>query len=156
MPETQRVQDLISAEVSGLSASILMTQGSISIWFGRSAAPSLVARIIRTIAKIDCAAEHERVILCEFDEIGKFEGKGYVLTSYSRSDDRYRAIFVVPFSKEEAVDLFIDSILDALSRGDVSINLRWRGGGVRIRALCEELKRMNYFTRFISNYKTEG
>lgn len=155
MPEPQKTQDLVSVEVSGLSASLLMTHGSISLWFGRSAAPSLVSRVIRTIARIDCAAEHERVIICDFDEIGDFEGRGYVLTSYARSGDMYRAVFVVPFSREEALDLFIDSILDAISRGDVSVSLRWRGGPVRMRALCEELKRLNYFTRFISNYRTD-
>jgi len=103
-------------ELSGASSSVCMTQGAINIWFGRNAEPSLVNRVMKTIARVDYAAEHEREILCAFEEIGKFEGNGYVLTSYARKGGRYRAIFVVPFSEESALDLFVSGIIADLER----------------------------------------
>lgn len=132
-----------------------MTQGTISIWLGKNAEASLINRMMKTIARVDHAAEHEREIVCEFEEISEFEGNGYVLTSYAKKGSRYRAIFVVPFSKESALDLFVSSIINDLNRGDLRITLRWRGGVLRIRSLCEELKRLDYFSSVQPTYKIE-
>lgn len=153
--QSQSRQDLISMELCGASATVCMTHGAISIWLGRNAGESLVNRVMKTIARVDYAAEHEREIICEFEEISEFEGNGYVLTSYARKGSRYRAIFVVPFSEESALDLFVGSIINDLNRGDLRLTLRWRGGALRMRSLCEELKRLDYFSSVQPTYRSE-
>ncbi|HOT07675.1 MAG: hypothetical protein A4E45_01953 [Methanosaeta sp. PtaB.Bin039] len=147
---------LIALEVSGASASIFITHGTVNLWFGRSADHNLVAMVLKVIARVDSAAEHEKVITCLFEEIGQLEGNGYILTSYSRQGDRYRAIFVVPFSKERALNLFVDNVVEELGQGDLHLSLRWRGGSARMRALSRELERVKYFTTFQPTYKEQS
>jgi hypothetical protein len=66
--------------------------------------------------------------LCRFEEISEFESNGYILTSYARKKDRYRAIFVVPFSNKRALERFMESVSTETEKEDVKITLYWRGG----------------------------
>ena len=50
----------VSIEISGSSASILLTQGSINIWFGRKFDRLLLSRILLIISKVDSTTEHEK------------------------------------------------------------------------------------------------
>jgi len=147
--------DLLSLEISGAAAIITLTQGAINIWLGRNLDHLLLTRILNVISRVDPAAEHEREVYCPFDEISDFEGNGYILTSYARKGDRYRAIFVVPLSRESALERFVLSIVEELQREDVRISLRWRGGFARMRDLCQELQRLNYFTLYNPIYREE-
>ncbi|MDD4163493.1 MAG: hypothetical protein PHW87_13540, partial [Methanothrix sp.] len=83
----------VSIEVSGSAVSIVLTQGAINIWFGRKFDNSLIAKILLIISKVDGTAEHEKEVLCRFEEISEFENNGYILTSYARKKEKYRAIF---------------------------------------------------------------
>lgn len=56
------------------------------------------------------AAQGTKEILCRFEEISEFENNGYILTSYARKGEVYRAIFVVPFSNCRALERFVESI----------------------------------------------
>src|SRR5512137_2315845 len=138
-------QEPVSIEVSGSAVSIVLTQGAINIWFGRKLEKSLIARILLIISKIDGTAEHEKEVLCRFEEISEFENNGYILTSYARKKDKYRAIFVVPFSNTRALENFIESISTDTQREDVKITLYWKGGRVRMNIIKEELCRLNCF-----------
>ena len=135
----------VSIEISGSSASILLTQGSINIWFGRKFDRLLLSRILLIISKVDSTTEHEKEVLCRFEEISEFESNGYILTSYARKQDRYRAIFVVPFSNSRALERFMESLSLEIEKEDVKITLYWRGGRVRMNIMKEELSTLGCF-----------
>ena len=146
----------VSIEVSGPAVSIVLTQGAINIWFGRKFDNSLIAKILLIISKVDGTAEHEKEVLCPFEEISKFENNGYILTSYSRKKEKYRAIFVVPFSNSRALEMFMESISQEMVKEDVKITLYWRGGRVRMNFLKDELSRLNCFGTINVVYKDES
>ena len=145
----------VSIEVSGSAVSIVLTQGAINIWFGRKFDKSLIAKILLMISKIDGTAEHEKEVLCPFEEISEFENNGYILTSYARKDRLYRAIFVVPFSNSRALEMFVESISLEAEREDVKITLYWRGGRIRMNLLKEELSRLSCFGTLKVIYKDD-
>jgi hypothetical protein len=145
----------VSIEVSGSAVSIVLTQGAINIWFGRKLEKSLIAKILLIISKIDGTAEHEKEVLCRFEEISEFENNGYILTSYARKKEKYRAIFVVPFSNFRALEMFMQSISEETEKEDVKITLYWRGGRVRMNLIKEELSRLNCFGILNVVYKDE-
>jgi len=74
----------ISIEISGSAVSIILTQGAINIWFGRKFDKSLIAKILILISKVDSTTEHEKEVICSFEEISEFENNGYILSSYAR------------------------------------------------------------------------
>jgi len=135
----------VSIEVSGNSASIVLTHGAINIWFGKKIEKSLVSQIFLMISRVDGTAQHEKEVLCPFDEISEYENNGYILTSYARRNELYRAIFVVPFSNSRALERFMESITDETQREDVRITLYWRGGKIRMNILKEELSKLSCF-----------
>ncbi len=142
-------------ELSGSTVSIVLTQGTINIWFGRKFDKSLIAKILIIISKVDSTTEHEKEVLCRFEEISEFESNGYVLTSYARKKENYRAIFVVPFSNSRALERFIESVSQDTEREDVKITLYWRGGRVRMNIIKEELSRLNCFSILNIVYKDD-
>lgn len=142
-------------EMSGPTASIILTQGAINLWFGRSAERALIAKILIIISKVDSTTEHEQEVVCSFEKISEFEHNGYILTTYARRDDKYRAIFVVPFSNPRALELFIESLLEEIEHEDVRITLYWSGGRARMNIIKEELSRLNCFTLLNVIYKED-
>lgn len=146
MPASQSPRpEPVSIEIIGSSVSILLTQGSINIWFGKKFDKSLLSRILLIISRVDSTTEHEKEVLCRFEEISEFESNGYILTSYARKKDRYRAIFVVPFSNSRALERFMESISVEIEKEDVKITLYWRGGRVRMNIMKEELSTLSCF-----------
>jgi len=156
MPGAQGLRpEPVSVEMSGPSASIALTQGSINIWFGKNADKALIARILLTISKIDSSTEHEREVICDCQKISEFESNGYILTSYARKDNKYRAIFVVPFSNPRALDKFIESISEESEQKETSITLYWNGGRARMGTAREELGKLGCFSLLNITYKEE-
>ena len=145
----------VSIEVSGSAVSIVLTQGAINIWFGKKFDKSLIAKILLIISKVDSTTEHEKEVLCRFEEISEFESNGYILTSYARKKDMYRAIFVVPFSNCRALERFMESIALETENEDAKITLYWRGGRVRMNILKEELGGLSCFSVLNAIYKDE-
>jgi len=147
MPTSQGPRpEPVSIEISGSSVSILLTQGSINIWFGKKFDTLLLSRILLMISKVDSTTEHEKEVLCRFEEISEFESNGYILTSYARKKDKYRAIFVVPFSNSRALERFMESVSTDTENEDVKITLYWRGGRVRMNIMKEELSTLGCFS----------
>jgi hypothetical protein len=132
-------------EMSGPDVSIVLTQGAINIWLGRKLEKSIISRIFLIISQIDASAEHEKEVLCRFEEISEFENNGYILTSYARKGQMYRAIFVVPFSNSRALEMFMQAISSETDRWDVKITIYWRGGRTRMNLIKEELSGLNCF-----------
>lgn len=148
--------DYVSIEMSGASLSILLSQGTINLWFGRNADRSLVQKILLLISKVDSTAEHERETICNFESISDFENCGYILISYARKKDKYKAVFLIPFSDPRAIDKFIESIHQDLNQGEVRVALSWRGGRARMNILRTELGRLNCFTFSNIIYKEDS
>jgi hypothetical protein len=148
-------QEPVSIEVSGPAASIVLTQGAINIWFGKKFDKSIIAKILLIISRVDATAEHEKEVLCPFEKISEFENNGYILTSYARKKEKYRAIFVVPFSNSRALEMFMESISQETEKEDVKITLYWRGGRIRMNLIKEELSRLNCFGTLNVIYKDE-
>ncbi|MDD1762311.1 MAG: hypothetical protein LUQ59_08760 [Methanothrix sp.] len=148
-------QEPVSIEVSGPAVSIVLTQGAINIWFGKKFDKSIIAKILLIISKVDGTAEHEKEVLCPFEKISEFENNGYILTSYARKKEKYRAIFVVPFSNSRALEMFMESISQETEKEDVKITLYWRGGRIRMNLIKEELSRLNCFGTLNVIYKDE-
>ena len=120
MPSSQGPRpEPVSIEISGSSVSILLTQGSINIWFGKKFDKLLLSRLLLMNPKVDPTTEHEKEVLCRFEEISEFESNGYILTSYARKKDRYRAIFVVPLSNKRALERFKESVSTVTEIEDV-------------------------------------
>jgi len=148
-------QEPISIEVSGPAVSIVLTQGAINIWFGKKFDKSIIAKILLIISRADATAEHEKEVLCPFEKISEFENNGYILTSYARKKEKYRAIFVVPFSNSRALEMFMESISQETEKEDVKITLYWRGGRIRMNLIKEELSKLNCFGTLNVIYKDE-
>ena len=148
-------QEPVSIEVSGPAVSIVLTQGAINIWFGKKFDKSIIAQILLIISRVDATAEHEKEVLCPFEKISEFENNGYILTSYARKKENYRAIFVVPFSNCRALEMFMQSISQETEKEDVKITLYWRGGRIRMNLIKEELSRLNCFGTLNVIYKDE-
>ena len=146
-------QEPISIEVSGSAVSIVLTQGAINIWLGKKFDKSIIAKILIIISRVDSTTEHEKEVLCRFEEISEFESNGYILTSYAKRAEKYRAIFVVPFSNSRALDMFIESISTETEKEDAKITLYWRGGRVKMNAIKDELSRLNCFRNVNIVYK---
>jgi hypothetical protein len=148
--------DYVSIEMSGASLSVLLNQGTINLWFGRNADRSLVQKILLLISKVDSTAEHERETICSFESISDFENCGYILISYARKKDKYKAVFLIPFSNPRAIDKFIESVHQDLNQGEVRVALSWRGGRARMNILRTELGRLNCFTFSNIIYKEDS
>lgn len=148
-------QEPVSIEVSGPAVSIVLTQGAINIWFGKKFDKSTIARILLIISRVDGTAEHQKEVLCPFEKISEFENNGYILTSYARKKEKYRAIFVVPFSNSRALEMFMQSISLETEKEDVKITLYWRGGRIRMNLIKEELSRLDCFGTLNVIYKDE-
>jgi hypothetical protein len=148
-------QEPVSIEVSGPAVSIVLTQGAINIWFGKKFDKSTIARILLIISRVDGTAEHQKEVLCPFEKISEFENNGYILTSYARKKEKYRAIFVVPFSNSRALEMFMQSISQETEKEDVKITLYWRGGRIRMNLIKEELSRLDCFGTLNVIYKDE-
>lgn len=145
MPKDSRSEQL-SMELSGSTASIMLTQGAINVWFGRNSDKNLVSDILLIISKIDSSTYHVQEIFCEFNQISEFECDGYILTSYAKKQDKYRAIFVVPFSDTRALEKFVESITEKTDQSEVRITLYWNGSRIGMNILRDELSKLNCFS----------
>jgi hypothetical protein len=156
MPFAQGIKsEPVSVEMSGSLISVILTQGAINIWFGRNLDKALIAKVLLIISKVDSSTEHEREVICDFQKISEFESNGYILTSYARRNDKYRAIFVVPFANPRALDKFIESISEEVEREGVRFTLYWNGGKVRMNTIRDELSRLGCFSLMDVTYKEE-
>jgi hypothetical protein len=146
-------QDYLSVEMSGGAVSVLLNQGTINLWFGRNAEGSLVSKILLIISKVASSAEHEREAICSYEEMSLFENCGYILISYARRGDKYRAVFLVPFSDPRALERLIESVCHDLVLGDARMTITWKSGRTRMNMLHQELIKLNCFSFSNITYK---
>lgn len=154
MPKDSKSEQL-SMELSGSTASIMLTQGAINVWFGRNADKNLISNILLIISRIDTSTQHVQEIVCDFNQISEFECNGYILTSYAKKQDKYRAIFVIPFSDTRALEKFIESISEKTAQSEVRITLYWNGSRLSMNILRDELGKLNCFNEINISSKQE-
>jgi len=134
--------------------SIVLTQGAINIWFGKKFDKSLIAKILLIISKVDSTTEHEKEVLCRFEEISEFESNGYILTSYA-----VRKTNIEPYSWFHSPipgsgDVHGIYRLETENE-DAKITLYWKGGRVRMNIIKEELGGLSCFSVLNVVYKDE-
>lgn len=149
-------QSLNFFEMGRSDVNIVCTYGKISIWFGRRAPVDVIKEILIIISNVDKSTVHECEFFCEYEEITEYENNGYILVSYARSGNKYRATFNVPFSNDTALHYLTSSIKTQLLNEDVNINLYWTGDDSGIMQLYEKLKNINGWKLKQINYKDEG
>ncbi|MDI6888241.1 MAG: hypothetical protein QMC78_00890 [Methanocellales archaeon] len=132
-------QVVSSIEMGTDDITMTCTQGKIAIWFGKKTPENLIKHILTGISNVDSSVTHEMEVICDFNDIEKYEGKEYILVSYAKTRGGYRAIFNIPFSKREALDHLADAILEQLQQRPVHKDLFWNSGAAKIMLLFDEL-----------------
>lgn len=151
----ENARDITMVELGRDDATVSLTAGKIILWFGRRASESLIQQVIFGISDIDSSVNHEQEVICDFNAISEYENMGYVLTSYARTKNGYRAIFNIPFSKKFALAHFVKSILSQLKERDVRKTLHWDGSLDRIMLICDALKKLDGWELKRVEYKEE-
>jgi hypothetical protein len=148
--------DIAMVEMGNNDVTLSCTLGKINLWFGRQSTIEYVSAIINSIAKIDFSVEHEKEVLCDFNEIAEYENKGCTVVSYAKNrGGGYRAIFTIPFYNPTARTYLINSIMEELGESDVRKTLHWNGNIAKIVLLFKELKKIPNFTLHNVKYKEE-
>lgn len=132
-------QVISSIEMGTDDITMTCTQGKITIWFGKKTPKNLIKRILTGISNVDSSVTHEMEVICDFNDIEKYEGQEYVLLSYARTKGGYRAIFNVPFSKRGALEHLAEAILEQLQQRPVYKDLFWNSNATKIMLLFNEL-----------------
>jgi hypothetical protein len=148
-------QPLASVEMGRDEVNVVCTYGKISVWFGRQVPEVVIGQILISISNIDTSAVHEYYMVCDFEKITDYEGCGYVLVSYAKSENGYRATFNVPFSNKTALLCMADSILKELKNKDVTIDVYWTGNDADIMRLSDELHNIDGWRVKQINYKDD-
>jgi len=146
-------EDLYAVKMGNDNSSLICTYGKIKIWFGRRASKGLINDILFGISKVDPCIEFEFETICGFDTIQHYETVGFTLVSYAKyapsgnypptmakTPNLYKAIFNVPFSREEALYHLVDFLMDGLHSKNINSNLHWKGNDTKIRMLFNEFK----------------
>ncbi|MCK4938567.1 MAG: hypothetical protein KAR85_08190 [Methanosarcinales archaeon] len=136
----ERSRDIVSIEMGCDYVHLYCTTGKIKLWFGRLTSRYVVATVLQSLAKIDSSFNHEREIICDYDRIPVYENHDYTLMSYGKTDDGYRAQFNIQFSKQYALNHFIESIAKELINGDIDKTIHWNGSIDRIILIGKELE----------------
>ena len=135
-------------EISGLEMgtddlNVSCTHGRITLWFGKQVNESSIWHIIFGLSNVDSSINHEQEIICDYNDIPEYENKGYVLTSYAKAKNGYRAIYYLPFSKKHALAHFVEGIVNQLKETDVAKILHWDGSPATMILMYNELRKLD-------------
>ncbi len=145
-----------SLEMGRDDVNVVCTYGKISIWFGRQVPDIIIGQILLGIASIDKSAVHELETICDFEDIMGYESHGYILVSYVRSSNGYRASFNVPFSSKKALFHLAGSITEELKDKDTVLDCYWTGDNSDIMRLYQELCNIGGWKLKVINYKDDS
>ncbi|NIA03017.1 MAG: hypothetical protein GWP12_00540 [Nitrospirae bacterium] len=133
-------RDITSIEMGCDNVQMSCTTGKIKVWLGRQTSSDVVRKVINCFSKIDPSITHEKEIICNYEQIPVYENHGYTLISYGKAQDGYKAIFNIQFSKQNALELFVESIVTELNESEVNKVLHWTGSIPRLILIFHELK----------------
>ncbi|MDF1558154.1 MAG: hypothetical protein P1P80_08275 [ANME-2 cluster archaeon] len=148
-------RDIMAIEMGCDGVQLYCTTGKIKVWFGRQTNHDVVKAVLLCFAKIDSSFNHEREIICEYDRIPVYENHDYILMSYGKTEGGYRALFNIQFSKQFALNHFIESIIRELKNGDVDKTFHWTGSIARIMMIGSELESLEGWKISKVEYKEE-
>lgn len=149
-------QSLSSFEMGRDDVNVLCTHGKVTLWFGRRVPDVIIGQILLDISNVDASSVHEYDIVCPFEEIAEYESQGYVLVSYAKTDNGYRATFNVPFSSKTALFHFAETISKELNNKNVNIDIYWTGNDADIVLLYDKLSNIDGWNLKQVKYKDEG
>ncbi len=154
--KTKSLNDIALVEMGNNDVILSGGIGKIGLWFGRQATFDNVSKVIQSVAGIDTSVEHEKEVICSYDEISQCGDQGCVIISYARHrGGGYRVIFTIPFCNNQACIYFINSIIKELTNGDVKKTLHWNGSIVKVMLLFDELKKILNLKLLNVEYKEE-
>lgn len=136
-------RDVSSIEMGCDEIQLSCTTGKVKVWFGRQTGGDVVNKVLQCFSMMDPSFVHETEIICEYDHIPKYQNHDYTLISYGRAGNSYRAIFNIQLSKQDALDHFIESIIQELEQSEVEKTLHWNGSIDRIILIYNELKELD-------------
>ncbi|RLG25790.1 hypothetical protein DRN85_04860 [Methanosarcinales archaeon] len=153
----ETLEKIALVEMGNNDFTLSCTPGKIALWFGRLATTDDVCNVLQSIAKIDLSAEHEKEVICSFDEISEYEFKGYTVVSYARSrNGGYKAIFTIPLQNATARTYFIETIMEELKDTDVRKTLHWNGSIPKALFIYNELKKIQNVELFNIRHRDES
>lgn len=148
-------RDISYIEMGSDKIELSCTIGKIKIWFGKRATVQDVSKVLQCFSRIDSSFVHETEIICDYDQIPLYENNDYTLISYGRSEGGYKVIFNVQFSKEHALNYFIESIVSELKEGEVNKTFHWNGSMAMIMLIFNELRSMEGWNITKKEYREE-
>jgi len=121
-------QTLISFEMGNNAVTLICTYGKITFSCNRPIDDYTIGMILKSISAIDNSTSHEMEIICDFDEIQKYQKMGYVLVTYGRHGNKYRSTFNIPFSSDKALYNLTMAFFDELkNRNKIKKDFYWNG-----------------------------
>ncbi|MEL4306058.1 hypothetical protein [Methanococcoides sp. LMO-2] len=136
------LHSLSSCEIGSDNVDVVCTYGKISVWFGRQTPDLVVGQTLIAISKVEKSAVYEIELVCDFDSITNYESNGYVLVSYAKADNGYRAMFNVPFHNNKALFHLAENIIKELKTDDVILDIYWNGDDSDISKLSDEFRKI--------------
>lgn len=134
-------QSLVSFEMGNENIRLICTYGKITMQCRREISDFTIGLILKSISTIDNSTTHETEILCDFDEIQKYQRRGYTLVSYGRYHGQYRVTYNVPFSSEKAIYYLTLAFFEELNKEKtLKKDFYWNGKDNDIVQLFNQLK----------------
>jgi|GEM_PF-3276739 hypothetical protein len=133
-------RELHSLLVKNESIEIHCTAGKILITILKNPDIEILKKIIQCLVEIDPTIHHEIEVLCSYEDVEAIAGKGYKLISYARKGDKYKALFLAPFSERLVIDEFLKCIIrDFNETNIVAREFYWNSDEMTILKFKEKL-----------------
>jgi len=134
-------QMLISFEMGNRDATLICTYGKITFICRQNISDYTIGLILKNISAVDNSTSHEMDILCDFDEIQKYQQMGYTLVTYGRHNSKYHVTFNIPFSSDKALYNLTIAFASELNREkEIKKDFYWNGKDHDILRLFNELE----------------
>ena len=99
----------------------------------------VLALILISLSEVDSTVVYEFETMCPYDDINSYRQDDYIVISYSKTDDAYKTIFNVPFSRRKALRRLALGLIERLRGADVDMPILWDGNPSKINQLYEVL-----------------
>jgi len=136
-------QTLISFEMGNKAATLTCTYGKITFSCNKHIDDYTIGLILKNISAVDNSTSHDMEIICDFDEIQRFQKMGYTLVTYGRFGSKYRVMFNIPFSSNKALYNLTMAFFEELKDGnELKKDFYWNGKDHDIVQLFNELREL--------------
>ena len=143
LPPEISPMNLLSFEMGNEDITLVCTYGKLSLLIERPVSAYSIGCILKTVSEIYSATSHDMDVVCDFDDIQKYQTMGYTLVSYGRFSGQYRVTFTVPFASDKALRNLTVAIFEEAKSGPVKKDFYWSGTDRSILRLCDELKELD-------------